>query len=211
MLMDDVKEVLISQEKITERCRELGEEISRDYEGSVPVIIGLLKGSVPFMAELMKNITIDCETEYMAVSSYSGTESMGDVKIVKDLDRSIVSRDVLVVEDIVDTGKTLEKVKGMTAALFIPSHAAATEDISALAQYNIDTVNDIAGRILELCAEPLCFEQLLKILFSEYSLTMNFEQYVLVGSTVRSYLSWLKDKGELAVLFDDGMLLWRRS
>lgn len=107
--------------------------------------------------------------------------------------------------------ETLEKVKGMTAALFIPSHAAATEDISALAQYNIDTVNDIAGRILELCAEPLCFEQLLKILFSEYSLTMNFEQYVLVGSTVRSYLSWLKDKGELAVLFDDGMLLWRRS
>jgi len=75
------------------------------------VIIGLLKGSVPFMAELIKHITIDCEIEFMAVSSYSGTESMGDVKIVKDLDRSIKGQDVLIVEDIVDTGKTLEKVK----------------------------------------------------------------------------------------------------
>ncbi len=106
---------------------------------------------------------------------------------------------------------TLERVKNMSAAMFIPSHAAATEDISALAQYNIDTVNEIAGRILELCSEALCFEQLLKMLFNEYSLTMNFEQYVLAGSTVRSYLSWLKDRGELTALIDDGMLLWRRS
>ena len=106
---------------------------------------------------------------------------------------------------------TLERVKNMSAAMFIPSHAAATEDISALAQYNIDTVNEIAGRILEFCSEALCFERLLKMLFNEYSLTMNFEQYVLAGSTVRSYLSWLKDKGELTVLFDDAMLLWRRS
>ena len=82
-----------------------------DYEGKVPVVIGLLKGSVPFMAELIKHISIDCEMEFMAVSSYSGTESMGDVKIVKDLDRSIKGCDVLIVEDIVDTGKTLEKVK----------------------------------------------------------------------------------------------------
>ena len=111
MLIDDVKEVLISQQEIAERCKEIGAQISRDYEGCVPVIIGLLKGSVPFMAELLKNITIDCEIEFMAVSSYSGVESMGDVKIVKDLDRSIVGRDVLIVEDIVDTGKTLEKVK----------------------------------------------------------------------------------------------------
>ncbi len=106
---------------------------------------------------------------------------------------------------------TLEKVKDMSAAMFIPSHAAATEDIRELAQYNIDTVNEIAAKILDLCAEPLCFEQLLQMLFREYSLTMNFEQYVLVGSTVRSYLSWLKDKGGLAAMFEDGMLLWRRS
>ena len=111
MMLDDVKEVLISEEEIIKRCKELGAQISEDYKDTVPVIIGLLKGSVPFMAELIKHITIDCELEFMAVASYSGTESMGDVKIVKDLDRSIKQHDVLIVEDIVDTGKTLEKVK----------------------------------------------------------------------------------------------------
>ena len=111
MMKDDVKKVLISQEEIIARCAQLGEQISKDYEGKVPVVIGLLKGSVPFMAELIKYITIDCELEFMAVSSYSGTESMGDVRIVKDLDRSIKGCDVLIVEDIVDTGKTLQKVK----------------------------------------------------------------------------------------------------
>ena len=74
-------------------------------------MLGLLKGSIPFMAELIKHLSIDCEIEFMAVSSYSGTESNGDVKIVKDLDRSIIGEDVIIVEDIVDTGKTLEKVK----------------------------------------------------------------------------------------------------
>ncbi|MBR5340996.1 MAG: hypoxanthine phosphoribosyltransferase [Erysipelotrichaceae bacterium] len=110
-MADNVEKILISEEEIVERCKELGKEISTDYEGKDPIIIGLLKGSVPFMAELIKYITIDCEMEFMAVSSYSGTESMGDVRILKDLDRSIKGENVLVVEDIVDTGKTLEKVK----------------------------------------------------------------------------------------------------
>ena len=113
MMNEDVKKVLISQDEITERCKELGRIVSEDYAGKNPIIIGLLKGSVPFMAELIKNITIDCELEFMAVSSYSGTESMGDVRINKDLDRSIKGCDVLVVEDIVDTGKTLQKVKDL--------------------------------------------------------------------------------------------------
>ena len=107
----DLEKILISEEEIVSRCKELGAQISKDYEGKDPIVIGLLKGSVPFMAELIKNITIDCEMEFMAVSSYSGVESMGDVKIVKDLDRSIKGENVLIVEDIVDTGKTLEKVK----------------------------------------------------------------------------------------------------
>ncbi len=111
MLMDDVKEILISQEDITKRCKELGKQISSDYKDTIPVIIGLLKGSVPFMAELIKYIDIDCKLEFMDVTSYSGTESTGDVKIVKDLDSSINGLDVLIVEDIVDTGKTLKKVK----------------------------------------------------------------------------------------------------
>ncbi len=113
MMNEDVKKVLISEDEIVERCKELGRIVSEDYAGKNPIIVGLLKGSVPFMAELIKNITIDCELEFMAVSSYSGTESMGDVRINKDLDRSIKGCDVLVVEDIVDTGKTLQKVKDL--------------------------------------------------------------------------------------------------
>ena len=104
--------------------------------------------------------------------------------------------------------KTLENVKAMQAAMFVPAHAAATEDISDLAQYNIDTVLEIAGRIMELCREPMCFEAILQKLFLAYGLTMNFEQYVLVGSTVESYLSWLKDTGKVTALFENGMLLW---
>ena len=106
---------------------------------------------------------------------------------------------------------TLEKVKTMQAELFVPSHAAVTEDIAPLAQVNIDKVHEIAGRILDICREPLCFEAILQRLFRDYGLTMNFEQYVLVGSTVRSYLAWLRDGGRLTVVFEDGMLLWRRA
>ncbi len=107
--------------------------------------------------------------------------------------------------------KTLESVKTMQAAMFVPAHAAVTEDISDLAQYNIDTVLEIASRITELCREPICFEALLQKLFLAYGLTMNFEQYVLVGSTVKSYLSWLKDTGTLTVAFENGMLLWKHA
>lgn len=105
---------------------------------------------------------------------------------------------------------TLERVKAMEARLFVPAHAAATEDIKALAQENIDKVNEIAGRILALCAEPVMFESVLQRLFQVYGLTMDFEQYALVGSTVRSYLSWLKETGHLEAIFDDGRLLWHR-
>ena len=107
--------------------------------------------------------------------------------------------------------RTLETVKSMQARMFVPSHAAVTEDIAELAQYNLDTVYEIAERIVALCAEPLCFEAVLQKLFAVYALTMNFEQYVLVGSTVRGYLSWLKDSGRLSVSFENGMLLWRRA
>jgi len=107
--------------------------------------------------------------------------------------------------------KTLETVKTMQAAMFVPSHAPAGPEIAALAQINIDKVLEIAGRIVDICEQPLCFERILQKLFSAYNLEMSFEQYVLVGSTVRSYLSWLKDTGRLTVLFEDGMLLWQRA
>ena len=107
--------------------------------------------------------------------------------------------------------KTLETVKTMQAAMFVPSHAPAGPEIASLAQINIDKVLEIAGRIVDICEQPLCFERVLQKLFAAYNLEMSFEQYVLVGSTVRSYLSWLKDTGRLTVLFEDGMLLWQRA
>ena len=106
---------------------------------------------------------------------------------------------------------TLERVKSLSARMFVPAHAAATEEIAPLAQENICKVWEIADHILELCGTPAGFETILQKLFQRYQLTMNFEQYVLVGSTVRSYLSWLKDTGKLNAGFEDNRLLWERA
>ena len=106
--------------------------------------------------------------------------------------------------------KTLETVKSLQAKQFVPSHAPACSEIASLAQHNMDQVLEIAERIVGICAEPVCFEAVLQRLFSDYGLDMNFEQYVLVGSTVRSYLAWLRDTGRLQVLFENSMLLWQR-
>lgn len=104
---------------------------------------------------------------------------------------------------------TLNMVKDMKANMFVPAHAEATDNIAPLAQINIDKVHEIADKIVSLCNEPVCFETVLQKLFIDYSLTMNFEQYALVGSTVRSYLSWLKDSERMEVIFENGQLLWR--
>ena len=104
--------------------------------------------------------------------------------------------------------ETLERVKAMEARLFLPAHAAPTDEIAPLAQYNIDTVHEIAERIAALCREPKCFEQILQALFQAYGLAMNFEQYALVGSTVKSYLTWLKETGRVEAAFEDNLLLW---
>lgn len=106
--------------------------------------------------------------------------------------------------------RTLEMVKTLDAAFFVPSHAEVTDRIAPLAQINLDKVYEIAERILALCAQPLCFEQILQALFSAYALNMNLEQYVLVGSTVRSYLAWLTDTGRIEPRFEDNLLLWAR-
>ena len=105
---------------------------------------------------------------------------------------------------------TLEQVKAMEAKIFVPAHAQETDRIAPLAQTNIDKVHEVAERIVSICGEPLCFEHILQKLFTLYGLTMNFQQYALVGSTVRSYLAWLKDNGQLTADFEDNMLLWRK-
>ena len=106
---------------------------------------------------------------------------------------------------------TLDRVAAMEAALFVPAHAAATEDIAPLARYNRDQVYAVAEDLLDLLAEPLVFEEVLRRLFQRYHLTMDFQQYVLVGSTVKSYLAWLLDGGRVTAAFDDCRLLWRKA
>ena len=104
----DIKEVLISEEQLAAKVAELGARISKDYEGKKLIILGVLKGSVVFMADLIRQITIPVEMDFMAVSSYgSGTKTSGVVKILKDLDRLIQGYHVLIVEDILDSGMTL--------------------------------------------------------------------------------------------------------
>lgn len=108
-----IKKVLITQEEIQAKCQELGKRISDDFRADEvpPLFVALLKGSVPFLAELVKHIDLDIEFDFMGVSSYEGTNSTGDIRIVKDLDRSINQLDIILVEDIVDTGRTLNNVK----------------------------------------------------------------------------------------------------
>lgn len=106
---------------------------------------------------------------------------------------------------------TLDKVEKMEAAMFVPAHAEAAADVKELVRYNRDKVQEVAENILSICGEPVCFERILQEIFRGYGLAMNFEQYVLVGSTVRSYLSWLKDSGRLSAVFQDSMLLWQKS
>lgn len=104
---------------------------------------------------------------------------------------------------------TLDKVEAMEAAVFVPAHAEVTGDIKELVRYNRGKVCEVGERLLEICREPVSFERILQDVFRSYGLTMNFEQHALVGSTVRSYLSWLKDSGRIEAAFEDSMLLWR--
>jgi hypoxanthine phosphoribosyltransferase len=103
-----VSEVLIDEERLRSRVAELGDEVSADYVGRDLLLIGVLKGAVFFMADLMRHLTVTCEIDFMAISSYgAATDSSGVVRILKDLDINIAGRDVLVVEDIIDSGLTL--------------------------------------------------------------------------------------------------------
>ena len=141
-----------------------------------------------------------------------GFRTADDVVYLADCLSSRENLDKYQIWFLVDPGAfiaTLETVKKMEAKLFIPSHAEAVEDIVPLADYNIQKVRETADAILDICREPVSFETILKRLFDRYQLTMNFEQHVLAGSTVRSYLAWMKDQGQLQAYFEENLLLWK--
>lgn len=106
-----IKEVLVSEEELNKRVRELGDEITRDYEGKDLMLVGILKGAAIFMADLARNIDLPITLEFLAVSSYgNSTESSGVVRIIKDLDTDVRGKHILIVEDIIDTGLTLSYI-----------------------------------------------------------------------------------------------------
>ncbi|MDV4150263.1 hypoxanthine phosphoribosyltransferase [Clostridium sp. AL.422] len=108
-MIKDIKEVLLTEEQILQRIKEIGKAISNDYEGKELLIVGILKGSVIFASDLIKNINIPCEIDFMAVSSYGrSTETSGIVRILKDLDYGIEGKHIIIVEDIIDSGVTLD-------------------------------------------------------------------------------------------------------
>lgn len=127
-MRDDLDKILYTEEQLKKRVEELGAEISRDYEGKFPVFVGILKGSCIFMADLVREVTIPCTMDFMAVSSYvNGTETTGQVTIIKDLSQSIEGRHVVIVEDILDTGTTLNYLVG-----YLKNRAPASVKICTL-------------------------------------------------------------------------------
>ncbi|HEM5269800.1 TPA: hypoxanthine phosphoribosyltransferase [Streptococcus suis] len=146
MLDKDIKKILVSEEEIIAKCKELGQILATDYADKNPILVGILKGSIPFMAELMKHIDAHVETDYMVVSSYhGGTESSGTVKIIKDLDNSVAGRHIIFVEDIIDTGRTLKELKELFAL-----RQAASIKIATL-------LDKPEGRVVEIEPDYTCF------------------------------------------------------
>ncbi|MBQ0064614.1 MAG: hypoxanthine phosphoribosyltransferase [Firmicutes bacterium] len=147
-MLNDIKEVLFSEEEISERCKELASEIEACYKetGATPLVLALLKGSIPFMAELIKRFTIPVELEFMSVSSYSGVASTGDVKINKDMDVSCRGRSILLVEDIIDTGRTIKQVVQLL-------YDRGAEDVKIVA-----LLDKKEGRVVECEADYVGFD-----------------------------------------------------
>ncbi|GBG96873.1 hypoxanthine phosphoribosyltransferase [Lactococcus termiticola] len=141
MLEQDIKKVLISEKEIQEKTVELGQILATEYAGKNPLLLGILKGSVPFMAELIKRIDIPVQLEFMTVSSYNGTmESSGEVKLLLDVDTPLKGREVVIIEDIIDTGRTLKYLKELL------EHRGANVKIVTL-------LDKPEGRVVEIDAD----------------------------------------------------------
>ena len=146
MLENDIKKILISHDEVVTAARELGQKLTEDYQGKNPILVGILKGSVPFMAELIKHIDTHIELDFMLVSSYhGGTSSTGVINIIKDIDQDIKERDILFVEDIIDTGKTLKSLKEL-----FEGRQPASVKIATL-------LDKPEGRLVEIEADYTCF------------------------------------------------------
>ena len=128
MTRETIGTVLITEEQIREKAAEIGKQIDEDYAGKEIVMIGILRGAVPWMADVMKHVTLDMTIDFMAVSSYgAATKSSGVVKINKDLDTNIDGKDIIIVEDIVDSGVTLNYLEG-----YLKSRGAASIKLCSL-------------------------------------------------------------------------------
>jgi hypoxanthine phosphoribosyltransferase len=125
-MQDDLEQILLTPEQIQQRVTEMGEQIARDYGGGDLHLITILKGSIPFIADLMRAMNCPLSLDVMAVASYAGHHSSGEVRLTKDLDTSIEGRDILIVEDIIDTGLTLSYVLGNLRARAPASIKVAT-------------------------------------------------------------------------------------
>ncbi|VMF80468.1 hypoxanthine guanine phosphoribosyltransferase [Streptococcus pneumoniae] len=146
MLENDIKKVLVSHDEITEAAKKLGAQLTKDYAGKNPILVGILKGSIPFMAELVKHIDTHIEMDFMMVSSYhGGTASSGVINIKQDVTQDIKGRHVLFVEDIIDTGQTLKNLRDMLKA-----REAASVKIATL-------LDKPEGRVVEIEADYTCF------------------------------------------------------
>ena len=143
---DYIQEILISQEEIEKHVAEIGRQISRDYEGKDPIFVGVLKGCFIFMADLMRHVTVDCSMDFMAVSSYQGATSTGAVRITKDLSENIENRHIILVEDILDSGVTLNYLKNYLSVRKPASIAVAT------------LLDKPARRKADIYADYSCFE-----------------------------------------------------
>ncbi|HIS28699.1 MAG TPA: hypoxanthine phosphoribosyltransferase [Candidatus Avamphibacillus intestinigallinarum] len=147
MMKDDIKSVLISEEEIRAKCKVIGQQLTEEYQDKFPLVIGVLKGAMPFMSDVVKSIDTYVEMDFMDVSSYgSGTRSSGEVKIVKDLDAKVEGRHLLIVEDIIDSGLTLSYL----VDLFKYRQAASIKIVTLL--------DKPAGRTAKIKADVVGFE-----------------------------------------------------
>ena len=145
-LYEDLTKVLVTRDEIAKAVKELGARITKDYAGKAPVLIGILKGAVVFYSDLIREIDLPLTTEFMAISSYgSATKSSGVVQVLKDLNRDITGKDVMIVEDIVDSGMTLSYLKK-----YLADRGASSIKIVTL-------LDKPARRRVELTADYFCF------------------------------------------------------